>query len=152
MPSPRVTTWIAVADGGKALVLENRGTDLAPDLAVLSVREMQNPPTREQGTDRPGRYPDPQHHRSAVEDTDWHRFAEERFAAEFAAMLNRAGAAGLFDRLVLIAPPRALGDLRPHLGREVSDRLAVEIDRDLTNHPVPEIAAHVSRALKPGFA
>jgi protein required for attachment to host cells len=63
-----------------------------PDLAVETVRQQENPPTREQGTDRPGRV-----HvrigptRSAVEDTDWHRLAEERFAVETGDALYRRG-------------------------------------------------------------
>jgi protein required for attachment to host cells len=163
MPSPKSTTWVAVADGAKALVMENTGTDAEPSLSVLSVRETEDPPTRDLGAHKPGRLKDSgvdrgrgdagwTGQRSGVADTDWHRFEEERFAASFAEMLGRAAAAGLYDRLVLIAPPRALGDLRQHLDHQARERLVADLDRDLTNHPVPEIEEHVAKLLKPGLA
>jgi protein required for attachment to host cells len=151
MPERKPSTWVAVADGGKALLLEAEGPDLAPKLRMIAAAELDNPPTREQGADRPGRYPDPGHGRSAVEATDWHDIAEERFLADFAARLNDAALAGRYDRLVLFAPARALGRIRASLGAAVRERLAAEVDRDLTNHPVPEIAERVREVLKPGF-
>ena len=81
-------TWVLVADGEKALFLRNDGDALYPDLTVVRKLHDENPPTREQGTDRPGRHIDgPSAHRSAVEDTDWHRVAKERFADEIAERL-----------------------------------------------------------------
>ena len=59
--------WVVVADGEKALFLKNEGDATYPDLNVVRKIEEENPPTREQGTDRPGRYSDgPTVHRSAV--------------------------------------------------------------------------------------
>ena len=49
-------TWIAVADGAKALVMRNDGEADAPNFTVLDV--FQNPDnarTSEIGTDKPGR-------------------------------------------------------------------------------------------------
>ena len=75
--------WVLVADGEKALLLKNVGDNKFPNLEVVQVMEQENPPTREQGSDSPGRYNDgPSVHRSAVEDTDWHRIGKERFAEE----------------------------------------------------------------------
>jgi protein required for attachment to host cells len=152
MPQPKQTTWVAVLDGQKALLLENTGTDLKPDLTVLSKEVLDNPPTREQGTDRPGRYPDSgEGQRSAVQTTDWHEMAEADFAKEFAERLNKAAYHKRFDRLVLVAPPKVLGDLRAAVTDTLSQRIVAEVRHDLTNHPVPEIAEHVKSALKPGF-
>lgn len=67
-------TWVMVADGEKALFLRNAGDNKYPNLEVVQEIQQDNPPTREQGSDSPGRYNDgPSVHRSAVEDTDWHR-------------------------------------------------------------------------------
>ena len=41
--------------------------------------------------------------------------------------------------LVIVAPPRALADLRQALHADVKARLIGEIDKDLTKHPVWEI-------------
>jgi protein required for attachment to host cells len=147
-PGRRKTTWVAVADGGKALLLVNDGTDAAPVLRVLSKSELENPPTREQGTDRAGRRPDTGvGQRSAMETTDWHQFEESRFIAEFAERLSRAADRGRFERLVLVAPPRVLGELRPALSAAAAAATVAEIGSDLTGHPVDDIETHIATAL-----
>ena len=50
--------WVVVADGEKALFLENDGDTQYPDLQVVQEMEQENPATREQGSDRPGRFSD----------------------------------------------------------------------------------------------
>lgn len=132
-------TWIVVADGEKALFLENTGTALKPDLQLIEKDILDNPPTRDQGTDKPGRMPDAGIGRSSVEQTDWHEFEKSRFAKDVGAHLNRAAEQGAFKALILIAPAPTLGDLRPTLDATVSERLRAEIEKDLTNHPLPKI-------------
>lgn len=140
MPDIPHDAWVLVADGEKALILRNEGDAEYPNLQVTRLIEQDNPATHEQGTDRPGRFSDgPSVHRSAVQETDWHRLAEERFARDLADRLYKAAHAGRFDRLILVAPPRTLGELRDALHKEVRARVIAEIDKDLTNHPVHEI-------------
>lgn len=147
-PNPKKITWAAVADGSKALVLVNEGTDAEPRLSVLAKSELDNPPSREQGTDRPGRMPDRgPGQRSALDDTDWHEFEEQRFVRDFAERLNRAALRNRFERLILIAPPKVLGALRPALAPAVAERVAAEIPSDLTRHPVAEIERLIAKAL-----
>nr|WP_210334996.1 host attachment family protein [Mesorhizobium mediterraneum] len=132
--------WIVVADGEKALFLENRGDTQYPDLQVVQEMEQANPATREQGSDRPGRYSDgPSVHRSAVEDTDWHRLGKERFADEIAERLYKLAHRGAFKEMVLIAPPQVLGDIRRKLHKEVAEKITVEIPKTLTNHTIVDI-------------
>ena len=134
--------WVVVADGEKALFLYNEGDALYPTLRVFREMEQENPPSREQGTDKPGRYSDASSsHRSAVETTDWHRIGKERFAREIAARLYAYAHRGRFDALVLVAPPHVLGDLRRELHQEVADRIVAEVPKDLTKHPVDQIEA-----------
>lgn len=132
--------WVLVADGRKALFLRNKGDEAHPNLEVIGKEKHENPATREQGTDRPGRYPDaggPA--RSAVGETDWHQLEEDRFAKELAVMLYQAAHAGRFQSLVIAAPARTLGELRKELHKEVAARVLAEIHKDLTNHPVGDI-------------
>ncbi|WP_432285441.1 host attachment family protein [Aminobacter sp. BA135] len=132
--------WVLVADGEKALFLKNRGDTKYPNLEVVREMEQDNPPTREQGSDRPGRYSDgPSIHRSAVDDTDWHRIAKERFADEIAARLYTFAHAGDFREIILVAPPLVLGELRKKLHKEVDERVAAEVAKTLTNHSVSDI-------------
>lgn len=146
-PTAWKVTWVALADGAKALILVNEGTDAEPLLKVLAKSELVNPPTREHGTDKPGRMPDTgPAQRSALADTDWHAFEEARFVREFAGRLNRAAGAGRFDRLVLVAPPKVIGELRAALAPAAADRLVGEVPKDLTAHPVSEIERLIAKA------
>lgn len=132
--------WIVVADGAKALFLRNVGDALYPNLEVFREESQDNPPTREQGTSRPGRMRDSiSPHNSAMETTDWHQLAEDRFAKDLAAILYRQAHGGRFEELVLVAAPSVLGELRKELHKEVTDRIIAEIPKDLTNHPVDQI-------------
>ncbi|MBZ9700008.1 MULTISPECIES: host attachment protein [unclassified Mesorhizobium] len=134
--------WIMVADGEKALFLRNAGDTKFPNLEVVQEVRQDNPPTREQGSDSPGRYNDgPSVHRSAVEETDWHRIGKERFADELAERLYKLAHRGSFDEIILIAPPLVLGAMRKILHKEVSDKVSAEIPKTLTNHAVFEIEA-----------
>jgi protein required for attachment to host cells len=138
--------WILVADGEKYLLLCNAGGRGRPELEVIERGAQENPPTREQGTDRPGRLDDPGPGRSAIEPTDWHRLEKERFGRELAERLRLWALDGRFRSLVLVADPRTLGVLRPLLHKEVAERLAGEISKDLTGQPVHEIEAALAAA------
>ncbi|TWG91391.1 protein required for attachment to host cells [Mesorhizobium sp. J18] len=132
--------WVLVADGEKALFLRNEGDAKYPNLEVVRQINEDNPPTREQGTDRPGRLSDgPSSHRSAVAETDWHRIEKERFAQEIAERLYKMAHRGDFDQIVLVAPPTVLGQIRKEMHKEVEEKVRGEIAKTLTNHTVDEI-------------
>jgi len=132
--------WVMVADGEKALFLKNEGDTKYPSLSVIREIYEENPPTREQGSDRPGRLSDgPGAHRSAVADTDWHKISKERFADEIAARLYKMAHRGDFKEMVLVAPPVVLGELRKKLHKEVDGRITAAIPKTLTNHTIVDI-------------
>ena len=132
--------WLMVADGEKALFLKNEGDTTYPDFQIVREMEQENPPTREQGSDRPGRLSDgPSTHRSAVADTDWHKVGKMRFADEIAGRLYHMAHRGDFKELLLIAPPLVLGELRKKLHRAVTEKVVGEIPKTLTNHAVFDI-------------
>jgi protein required for attachment to host cells len=138
-------TLILVGDGQKALFLRNRGNAQHVELIVERIFEQDNPATREQGTDRPGRSTaSPGAARSAMEEVDWHYIAKERFANELAEALYRHAHANLFEKLIIIAPPKVLGNLRKVLHAEVVERIAAEIPKEMTSHPVSEIVKLVA--------
>lgn len=142
-------TWVLVADGEKALILENQGSATAPQLSVRRKKTQDNLPDREQAADRPGRMNDgPSAQRSALDETDWHALEKTRFATDLADLLYEHAHRNEFDSLVLVADPRVLGDLRAKLHAEVSDRLVGEIPKLLTNHPTDEIARLVQADLQ----
>ncbi len=143
-------TWVLVADGEKALFLRNDGDADTPNLTVVREEEQENPPTREQGTQKPGRFNDgPSVHRSAVGDTDWHWLEKERFASDLADILYKLAYTGRFERLIIAAAPKILGELRKELHIEVTSKVVAETDMTLTNHPIDEIARRVVDATTP---
>jgi protein required for attachment to host cells len=140
-------TRVLVADGAKAMVLRNAGDAQAPNLKLEKSYGQDNPPTREQGTDKPGRTNDSLGRRSAMETPDWHRVAEDRFIERIASDMAADLSAGAYEKLVVVAPPIALGVLRKAMSAAVLEAIACEIGKDLTKHPVPEIEKAVTKAL-----
>jgi protein required for attachment to host cells len=133
-------TLLLVGDGQKALFLRNKGSAQCVQLVVERILGRDNPPTREQGSDRPGRSAaSPGVARSAMEEADWHNIAKERFAGELADALYHHAHANLFEGLVVIAPAKILGNLRKAFHPEVVERVIAEIPKELTSHPVAEI-------------
>lgn len=142
-------TWVLVADSEKALFLENTTDAQNPNLQVRRKEEQENPADREQSANRPGRFNDgPSVHRSAVDDTDWHQLAKERFAADLADRLYKMAHKGKFERLVLVAAPEVLGELRKNLHKEVADCVVGEVAKNLTNHEISKIEEMVKEALE----
>lgn len=132
--------WIVVADGEKALFLFNEGDEVYPNLKVFKELEHENPPSHDQGSDKPGRLSDAsRNHRSAVENTDWHRVEKERFASEISGTLYKYAHAHRFKNLILVAPPQVLGDLRQKIHSEVAECIVATVPKDLTGHPIDQI-------------
>ncbi|AJP72003.1 host attachment family protein [Sphingomonas hengshuiensis] len=138
---------VLVADGRKMLFLRNAGDATHPNLQVEENREQDSDATRDQGTDAPGRsFSSVGPGRSAYEQTDFHQLDEDRFAAEAAEMLKKRALGNDFESLIVVAPPRTLGELRKHYHVTVSDRLTGEINKDLTGHTIPQIEEAVASA------
>lgn len=138
--------WVLVGDGRKALFLRNEGDAELLDLRRAAVRLDANPPTREQGSDAPGRAMQSVGSvRSAVETTDWHDLEEHRFAESVADEINEAVRSGACKEIVLVAPPKILGDLRRALSPDAQKRVKGEVAKDLTHHPIGEIEGALAR-------
>jgi protein required for attachment to host cells len=134
-----------VGDGKKALFFRNEGTPRHVNLVVERILEQENPATRDQGTDKPGRYLGSDGKgRSAMEETDWHQLAEDRFAHEISTALYRLAHANQFDQLIVVAPPKIMGNLRESFHQEVTRRIVAEIPKDLAGRPKDEIARVIS--------
>jgi protein required for attachment to host cells len=132
--------WIVVCDGRKALILENIGDRMFPNLHTKEVHEQPNPPTSAQGSDAPGRlHPSMGGTRSSIEQTDWHDEAERAFLKSLAERLNVAVTSGETTALTMVASPRALGMIRADYSAAVRKALHGELGKDLVKMPVHEI-------------
>ena len=138
---------VLVADGRKMLFLRNEGDAEFPNLVVENAQEQDNPATRDQATDSAGRASSPQGGvQSSVEPTDFHQIEEDRFAADAADFLKTGALKNKYDSLIVIAPPKTLGELRKHYHKEVTSRLKGELDKDLTGHPIKDIEKALQNA------
>jgi protein required for attachment to host cells len=136
--------WVVVCDGAKALVLENAGSRKNPVLRTREVYEHDDPKTSEIGTDKPGRsFSSAGHGRSAMEQTDWHDQAEQRFLAKLAARLDKAVLGGETPSLIVVAPPRAIGVLRREFTSHVRQAIRAEVEKDYVKMPLDEITRHL---------
>jgi protein required for attachment to host cells len=140
----RAGDWVVVCDGKKALVLENVGDEKFLNLKTREVYEHADQKTHELGTDAPGRsFSSVGSGRSAMEQTDWHQQEEDRFLRKLLVHLDAAVNAGQAKAIVLVAPPRALGVLRPSYSHALRGALRAEIDKDFVKLPVHEIEKHL---------
>jgi len=89
MTAPRI--WIVVADGETARIYSALGRTARLEQALPYELRMPDPPTREQGADKPGRVFDSHGAgRHAIQPhADWHREAKHQFAREIAELWRR---------------------------------------------------------------
>lgn len=140
---------VLVCDGEKALLFRNIGDAGLISLKTVDARVEPHPPTRELGTERPGRaYESVGSSRSAQEPTDLHDAAETDFLTATVKAVEEIARAEAAKSLVVIAPPRALSVIRREMSPRLREIVVGEIDKDLTNFPTPEIEKHLTEAGK----
>ncbi len=145
MLTKKETTWILVCDGARGRILVNRGRGTGLSEIERAESRDAREPTRELGSDRPGRSFDSVggSRHAMASPVDWHRFEKTQFAKEMAAIVNHAALANGFDRLVIAAPPRVLGDLRRALRPQAMKKLGGEIGKDLTQVAIHDLGSHL---------
>ncbi len=141
MPRKRIT-WFCVADAGHVRIKD--ATVLKPPLPTVTTlrheiyehgRYQEPPKTQESATLE----------RHAITDAESPVRREKReFAHVVADYLDEAAKRGAYQRLVLAAPPKFLGDLRAALGSKARALVAGEIDKDLAKESDAELAERVS--------
>jgi protein required for attachment to host cells len=67
------------------------------------------------------------------------------FAKRIADYLDGARNANKLDKLLIVAAPAFLGELRTHLSAETSKKIAFELDKNLAHHDEEDIRQHLSK-------
>lgn len=141
----RPATWIVVADTAHARLY--RWDESDKELEALPGKAFfgENRPGREAMADRPGRS-----HASVTgtqyalqPHTDPREVDRQHFVHDLAETLEDAVAQGEADRLVLIAPPKALGMLRAELSASAEKSIAAHLDKDFTHLAVHDLTERV---------
>ena len=133
---------VLVADGRKMLFLRNQGKGQQIELVTEAHHERDDRKNSEIKSDAAGAGAQSGGYgRPAMEETDFHQQDEDRYAADAADQLRIRALAGDYDALVIVAPPRTLGELRKHLHKDVEKRVVMELAKEMTDRPLPDIAA-----------
>lgn len=136
----RTGTLVLVADGRKMRLFKNTGPAGSVQLTLLLQLEEENPPSREHGSDAPGRtHSSHGERRSSYSETDWHDKAEADFSIRVAMDLETAADKNSASDIIVIAGQRTLGNLRKHYGRTTQANIKAELNRDLVNHSEREL-------------
>ncbi|KQX18110.1 MULTISPECIES: host attachment family protein [unclassified Sphingomonas] len=131
---------VLVADGRKSLFLRNEGDAEFLNLVVEDQRAQAGLEDRDLKTDAPGRAMSQVGGRQGtMEEPDYHQMEEDRFAKDTAELLARRVRQDGIDQLVVVAPPRTLGELRQHYDKAVEAKIVAEVDKDLVNHPIDKL-------------
>jgi protein required for attachment to host cells len=136
--------WVVVCDGAKALVLENVGDDMFPNLKTREVYQQEDPapPGEEAGSAGPSASAGGP--RGVIEKGKWNELGERGFLEKLAARLDAAVQGGEAKSLIIAAPPKALGALRQVYTQGLRNAVTAEIDKDLVKMPVHEIEKHLA--------
>lgn len=137
-------TAILVADAARARLFSyNR-----QDQELTEVHDLSHTQSRlrerDLNSDRPGRVAGGGGSRHGIEPAQSGvRHEAEIFARELATLLENERREGRFDRLVLMASPKFLGELRQHLGKPCANLVTDTVAKDLVAATAEDILAHL---------
>jgi protein required for attachment to host cells len=144
-------TWILIADAGRARVLESLG----PGKGVHSVDGMASEASIPSSThdivaDRQGRSFESSNtmRHPLTPRTDPRDEMKRNYLEMLADQIHERLQAEAFDRLILVAPPAALGILRAALSPQVGAAVAGELAKDLTKVPDHELGSHLAEVIR----
>ena len=142
-------TWVLIADGARARILENDGPEHGLTAIDGLVFQGDHSATHDLVSEREGRsFSSHGHGRSAIDArSDPHRDLKTKFAHQLADVLARGLEQNSYDRLIIVAPPVTLGDLRTAISEQVRALVVGEIAQDLTKIPNGEVAEHLKHVL-----
>ena len=131
---------VLVADGKKMLFLRNHGDSDMIDLRTESHDERSDPMDRDIKTDAPGaqgsRFGSG---RDTMEEADFHQQGEDRWIRDAADEVNRRALTNDFESLVVIIPPKGLGEFRKKLPKDAERRIVLTVNKEMTDRPIPDI-------------
>ncbi len=125
---------VAVADGEKLNLFRNAGDEATVKLIAVPFDGI-----------------DGDHGTTSVRSTssanpDHGQAKEDQFSAGIVEHLNQQALGGTIEQLVVIAAPRALGEMRRHYHKALSAILVAEIPKDLTGHSIADLEKALASA------
>lgn len=133
MMLPKGTT-IAVADGEKLNLFRNAGDEAGLELVSVPHEGIDTDPGTSTGR------------QSSAANPDHGQAGEDQFSAGIVRHLNQQALGGKIENVVIVAAPRALGEMRKHYHKALSAILLGEIAKDLTGHSLADVEKAVAGA------
>jgi protein required for attachment to host cells len=146
---PKPTLWVLVADAARARLFQVEQPQQVLSAALGQELIGSNLRSREIASDRPGRtFDSGGEGRHAKEPpTDPARHAQEEFARDVVRLLDEKRESRAFERLIVVAPPQFLGDLRAAMSQQLQASVAAEVAKDLSKLPLHDLQDHLREVL-----
>jgi protein required for attachment to host cells len=140
--------WYVIADGGRARFVERDDNGALRTISSFVSTDLHKRAS-DLGRDRPARVMESATPgRSAVEPRrDLKEAAKEDFVKLVAEQLAAEHGRGQFDKLVLVAPPGVLTELKEKLSKPIAKLVVDALQKDLTKVPDHDLTEHL---LPPG--
>lgn len=136
--------WYVIADGGRARFVERDDNGAFRTISSFVSTDLHKRAS-DLGRDRPARVMESATPgRSAIEPRrDLHTAAKEDFVKLVAEQLDAEHGRGQFDKLVLVAPPRVLTELKEKLSKPIAKLVVDGLQKDLTKVPDHDLTEHL---------
>ncbi|MDR3450483.1 MAG: host attachment protein [Alphaproteobacteria bacterium] len=168
LPQPPLVTWVLIADGKQAqihsynrsvrevplggankhhLSEEKASHHLSPvtngDMKAESINDYQL------GHDRRGQTSSSNSptYNTYEPQGDIHEELKRRFMKSIADKLHKAAESKSFDRLILVAPAKMIGELKEHMAADLQKRVVATLSKDLTHYQGEALMAHLQGTL-----
>lgn len=139
-------TWVLVMDSRRAQIFTQDPEAVGPMLIPVITEPMQaDPVEREMGRQAlPRVFASTGKMRHAIEPhIDPTRESRKRFVHQVVGRLHEALEKKQFEQLIVVAPKKVIGELRPSLDG-VGDKVIAEVPKDLTRVPLRALAVYLS--------
>lgn len=139
----KIKTLIVVADGSKGMFYLNEGIKKGVNLLEEYSQEVHY--NRDIYVDKPGRTfesADGTRH-ALVPRADFHQQEKLNFAKHLSSKVNTKVENQEVDRVIIVAPPKILHELRENLNCAAKKNLVGELNKDLTKIKPEELPKHL---------
>lgn len=143
-------TWILVAHRGGARLFENKGPGKGLELLQTLDHPAGKLKNKDIDTDQPGRGTDRngpgRHAYESAHSATTH--VAEQFAKQLSTLLDDGRSNHRYGRLVLVAEPRFLGNLRAALNAQTAALVTGTLDKDLGGTDARELPRHLDGVVR----
>jgi protein required for attachment to host cells len=133
-------TWTVVADGSRGFIYASYMNKHSLNLISSIDDEEARKHSKALGSEKPHGIFERNRPESRV---NLHTKEEEHFAEQLAEIINNGATDNKFQNLILIAPPKFLGNLRLKIAKPTAQLITKEINKDLTHMEAKDLESYI---------